>query len=156
MYASWWIDEQSLQSTRPSRPRKYFTSQLCLLTHILIPPLNPFPFLPQLFFRFGCPLIPGSLGILICSSQETQDLVNLFLSQLNTGIYRVTDPVQESLGRVCGLNVADPGFLEEPRATRRQTVFGHTMGTKVGTESGIGPGEVGSRTTTVVLVPERW
>ena len=81
--------------------------------------------------------------------------MNLLLSQLDPGIYRVADPAQKSLSRVCCLDVADPSLLEKARAASGKAVLGDAVGTKVGTKPSIGPGEVGSRTTAVILVPKK-
>ena len=80
--------------------------------------------------------------------------MNFLLSQLNPGIYQVADPVQESLGRGRCLDVADSSFLEKTRAGGGKVILRDTVGAEVGTKPSIGPGEVGSRTTAVVLVPE--
>jgi hypothetical protein len=82
--------------------------------------------------------------------------MDLFFGQLDARVYRVADPIQERLSGVCGLDVADPSFLKQTGATCGKVVFRHTVGAKIGAEPSIGPGEVGSRTTTVVLVPKWW
>lgn len=45
-----------------------FTLQLTLLSHFLVPPFDPLPFLPQIFFEFGGSLLSGGLSVLVCSS----------------------------------------------------------------------------------------
>jgi len=81
--------------------------------------------------------------------------VDLLLSQLNSGIYRFADPVQESLGRVCCLDVADSSLLEKSRAGGGKAVLRYAIGAEMGAKPSIGPGEVSSRTTAVILVPEK-
>ena len=82
-------------------------------------------------------------------------MVDLLLSQLDPGIYRVADLVQEGLGGVSCLDVADSGLLEETGAGSRKAVLGDTVGAEMGTKPCIGPGEVSGRTTTVILVSEK-
>ena len=134
---------------------EYFTLQFSLLVDVLSPPLRPLPLLPEVFFKVRGPLLSRSLGVLVCSSQEAQDLVDLLLSQLDPGIYRVADLVQESLGGVRCLDVTDSSLLEKTRACSGKAVFGDTVGAEMGTKSSIGPGEVSSRTTAVILVSEK-
>ena len=82
--------------------------------------------------------------------------MDLLLSQLDSGIYRVADLVQESLGGVRCLDITDSGLLEKPRAGGRETFLRDTTGAEIGTEPSIGPGEVSGRTTAVILVPEKY
>lgn len=131
---------------------EYFTLQLCLLAHILRPPLGPFPLLPQISFILGSPFLPRSLGVLVGSGQKAQDLVDLFLSQLDAGIDQIANPVQESLSGICGSDVADSSFLEKTGTVGREAVFRDAVGAKIGTEPRIGPEKVGSRTVAVILV----
>ena len=80
--------------------------------------------------------------------------MDLLLGQFNPRIYRVADPIQESLSRACRLDVADSSLLEKSRARSGKAVLRDTVGTEIRTKPSIGPSEVGSRTTAVVLVPE--
>ena len=54
--------------------------------------------------------------------------MNLLLSQLDSGIYQVADPVEESLTGVCRLDVADSGLLEKIGASSRETVLRNAVG----------------------------
>ena len=82
-------------------------------------------------------------------------MMDFLLSQLDPGVYRVADPVQESLSRCCCSDVADSSLLEKTRAGSRKAVLGHAVGAEIGTKPSIGPGEVDSRTTAIFLVPEK-
>lgn len=82
--------------------------------------------------------------------------MDLFFGHLHARVYQVADPIQERLSRVCGLDIADPSFLEQTGAACGKVVFRYTVGAKIGTETSIGPGEVGSRTTAVIFVPKWW
>lgn len=79
--------------------------------------------------------------------------MNLFLGQLDPGIYRVANLVQESLSGIRRLDVADSSFLEKARTGGRKAVLGDTVGSEMGSKPSIGPGEVGGGATAVVLVP---
>ena len=81
--------------------------------------------------------------------------MDLLFSHLDPRIYQVADPVQESLRGVRCLDIADSSLLEETGAGGGEAVLGDTAGAEIGTKPSIGPGEVGSRTTIIVLVPEK-
>ena len=75
---------------------------------------------------------------------ELKCLVDLLLSQLDPRIDRVADLVQESLGGVRCLDVAESSLLEKTRAGSRKAILGDTVGAEMGTKPSIGPGEVSS------------
>lgn len=45
--------------------------------------------------------------------------MDLVLGQLDPRVYDITNPIEESLSGVGGLNIADSGFLEKSRAGSR-------------------------------------
>jgi hypothetical protein len=109
--------------------RSVLASQLGLLAHVLSPLLRPLTLLLQIVFEFRSPLLSRSLSVLISSGQEAQDLMDLLLGQLDPRVYDVTNPGEESLSGVRGLDITDSGFLEKSRAGSREAILRDAVGT---------------------------